>query len=656
MKKKVAYLIIIILILASQSFSSTGTLEKALEEYKNLLNDYNLEKSNTDLANKLKNELTNLAVYRLIRLETAGSVERKESASNIFDYLTFFYNNNKPSQVKERIALAGLLAYITSNLLGENLKTVTINNLPAFISAFNDYVSLLTKDFREISKYLLAYSIGLIDVVPEGFEDISTVGNVAIKTNLPEFSADKYGFYSDIIKIFQETNIKTILLQKAKEILKSNPKDSKELNRSINIASNSLARELRSVLSSYQLKMAEDIVKATPKRLNFWWLRFIAYAIFLAVFWIYFRKRLGLIIYLIISFESLYILAFSKGFFGKFDSVVYSLLVLVLLFSLYRFVSLLFAKKLSVIATIVGLLGIVVYVFSIFIPIYPDSEELKISNFKGFENSIYYELLKHDLYLDSTSDLNREIAEIYSLTSKEYSELKDQIKRFEKLVNALYDSKAISNFSTKGSVLKMDIPSFSEFYSISNWENYNSFLSELDKNIKDFNWRSKNRKNKIYRLVDDVMNRIKDYSTIFTQEMRDDLFDYLEKSLKRSNTTKFMLEYVEELKNDISLKSSEPIRVKIQKTPEGNVAIVLTTMVIILMFLSKRKYYKSVSLFLIANSVLWIFKASSTTIFVDKNVPNLVIKNISNPNLLVPVMFLIFSILSLVIKKTLKEG
>jgi uncharacterized protein YbgA (DUF1722 family) len=202
----------------------------------------------------------------------------------------------------------------------------------------------------------------------------------------------------------------------------------------------------------------------------------------------------------------------------------------------------------------------------------------------------------------------------------------------------------------------MDIPSFSEFYSISNWENYNSFFSELDKNIKDFNWRSKNRKNKIYRLVDDVMNRIKDYSNIFTQEMRDDLFDYLEKSLKRSNTTKFMLEYVEELKNDISSKSSEPIRVKIQKTPEGNVAIVLTTMVIILMFLSKRKYYKSVSLFLIANSVLWIFKASSTTIFVDKNVPNLVIKNISNPNLLVPVMFLIFSILSLVIKKTLKEG
>ena len=660
MKINWKYLLIIVVFIVTSyySFASTFTLRNAVEIYRSFLKDYESENSKIELINNLKSELKNLAIYRLIKLEIAGSIERKESASSIFDYLTAFYNKNKPQTIEERIALAGLLSYVVARLSDENLKAVTINNLPAFISAFNDYVLFLTRDFKDISKNVIIYSLGLTDKAPKGFENIPVIGDLKINgdTSSLILKNKEYVFYTDVLDIFKETDISDLITYKTKEIIVSNPKNLKELNRMINIASNSLSRNLRVILSSYQLATAKDMVAVTPKNLNLWWSRFLIYIVLIIVFLLYFKKSLNFVIYMIVGFESFYIVVFSKGFFDKFDSVIYSLLVLVFIFGLFRFMMLLTQRKLSLLTSIIGILLMVVYISIFFIPVYPNSNGLKISNFNNFEDSVYYKLLKRDLYLDSNSNLNRELSNVYSITSKEYSELKNQVKRFERFMNDLHNLGAISKISVKGSKLKISTYGFSDFYSFKNWERYNSLFSEIDKGIKDFKWESQARKKQISRLIDRIFDKIEKYSAVFTKKMREDFFNYLREFLSKSNTTKFMLADIENIYEKFSDEPPKPIKIQTYKTRTGNVTITLGLITGILMFFSKRFYYKIVSAFLLVNTVLWIFRINSAKIFVDKNIPILSIDNLSNPNLFIPIMFLMLAILFLLNRKTLKEG
>jgi len=646
---------IVLLIAVSCSFSAgTATLDRVVSTYQIFINDYLSVDSEIPLVRKLKEELNYLAIYKLIRLELAGSVERKESASNISEYLTTFYNKYKPQEIEERLALAGLLSYVVSELSSENLELSTINKLPAFISAFNDYVALVIKDFRNLSKNLIAYSLGLVGEVPKDFEDIEVLTNLEVKGDFSSFVIKKYNYYDDILEIFRKTNLKASILQKADEIRNSGIKDFKDISREINVASNSISRNLRAVLSSYQLELAKKMVSITPKKFDLWWLRFVIYGVLLFFGFRYPQKVLNVIIYTIIGFESFYILLFSNGLLGKFDSIVYSFLILIFVFAMFRFIQLFIQGKLSLLSIVSGFISVFIFILMFFVPIYPNSDGLKISNFNGFENSVYYDLLRRDLYLDRNSDVNRNLSNLYSTVSKEFLELKDQVKKSEKFVNSLYNAGAFSKMSVKNNKFDAKVPSFSDFYSFSNWKNYNSLLSEIAESFKNFERKSKEREKQIAKLKGAILLTTEKYFSVFTKKMRQDFYNFLNDFLGKSNTTKFVINDIKVIGEKFSEKPSQPVKIRVYRTRMGNITIVLGLMLSSLMFLLKKDYYKVASVFLFIATISWLIKINSADIFVDKNIPFLHINNLSNPNFLVPILFLFLAFFSFINKKLLK--
>lgn len=652
--------IILMLMIATNLFSavsSTGTttLDKVISTYQDFIKDYISASSKIPIVKKLKEELKFLAVYRLIKLDIAGSVEKKESTSNISEYLTAFYNGYKPPKIEEKLALAGLLAYVMAKLSNENLEISIINRLPAFISAFNDYVASMIREFRNLSNNLIAYSLGLVKEIPEDFEDMKVLTHLNIEGNFSQFSVRNYDYYEDLLEIFKRTDLEASILKKANEIKNSNIKDFKDLNRKIMIASSGVSRDLREILSSFQLDLAKKMVLVTPKRFNFWWLRLVVYGLFLILGFKYLRKILNMIIYTIVGFESFYILLFSNGLFGKLDSIVYSFLILIYIFAIFRFIQLLVQKRLSLFSTVSGSISILIFIMIFFVPMYSKSDSLKVSSFNDFENSVYYKLLKQDLYLDKNSDINRNLSSLYSITSKEFSELKEQIRKSEKFVNALYGAGAFSKMLIKNNN-KFDakIPSFSDFYSFSNWENYNSLFSERTKDLKEFERKSKERKKQIIKLKNTILLIAEKYFPVFTGKMRQDFYDFLNSFLSKSRTVGFLVGDIKTLDERFSKKPPRPIKVKVYKTRMGNIVFVLGLFSFILMFLFKKNYYKITSAFLLITTVFWFTKMSSAEIFVDENIPSLHFNDLSNPNYLIPIFFLLLAVFSLINKKLLK--
>lgn len=164
--KKLAILLITVI------FSLTAftlDVEAVRDVYTSLIQTYN---SDGNLSNEEFNsffqELNNLGLYRFYRTQMIGSAEYVDRPTNIQTYLSQIYDNveSQLTTIEEKLAFAGFLVYVQSDLSGEQITQEMIRSMPAYFATVQDYTRSLENDALTYFGNVIIYSLGIVDTAP----------------------------------------------------------------------------------------------------------------------------------------------------------------------------------------------------------------------------------------------------------------------------------------------------------------------------------------------------------------------------------------------------------------------------------------------------------------------------------------------------------
>lgn len=656
---KVFWLTIFILfIFFAPLFSSIETFDTAVKDYIKMLKEYEGDLQPSELVEDLKRELKLLPVYRLFKLAVVGSVERKERATDITDLLTVFYYKRKPKETEKKLSLALLLAYVSADVSNRHLDESLINKLPAFISAYKDYSVSVVREAISFLKHAIAYLIGLVDSPPEGFNG-GRVGRLDLSANFDYLVYKKGKYHKDILDMIMNSELKDEVFRKAREIIEEKP-DEKKVKIMITRASASLSREIRSILSKRQGELVKMVMEKSPRRYDLWWLRILIYASLIVLafklknptFWKY-------SIYSILIFEFLYVSFISKGFFGLFDSVFYTFMGFFLfIFSVLKFSTLLRDGKVKTLSGKIGLFTMMmVVVILLVVPIYRNSNGLRITNLGDLDKSIYYEQLKEDVYEGQDSELRKLIVSISSLSAKEQNDLKNLVRKTGNAFSNFMLQSAVKDVRISNGKLNFRIPTFSEFYSISNRENYSEEVESLRKTFDNFILDSNARCREIERSMNKLFKISRRYYELSNEKMRKDFKEYMVKSFGRSKITKFMVDEMNTLFDQLEDEPVRAITIRPYRTYHGIRAILILMMLFSTVVIFRDDILRRIlSIFPILLSLMWIIRIKSPLIFVEWKVPYLSCKIHDGIIYPVPILVMAISIFIFLCGKIFEKG
>lgn len=172
MNKRPIVLILVFLSLIIATAFSFDTA-KATKAFKTYVEDYKKEQSQLPVILKLKEDLKDLALYRLYKLQIAGSVEKKESTTTIPDLLTDHMkalDESYFSTGEEKIAYSAFLSWVVSDVSGKKFQVGTINEMPAYSLTFNGYSSRIRTVAPQVYESWIAYSLGLLKNALQAFQ------------------------------------------------------------------------------------------------------------------------------------------------------------------------------------------------------------------------------------------------------------------------------------------------------------------------------------------------------------------------------------------------------------------------------------------------------------------------------------------------------
>lgn len=618
-------------------------VEKVYNMFTSLIKDYNNTESKDQFVITVKGQLKNLSYYRFYRHLLIGSVEKREFALNVGDFLVILYEEQNNMDHEHKLADALFLCYVLSDMMNKNLSESSIKKNPAFNKFFDEYKSYIRKYSKDFFKWILGYYLGVYDEPPPRTINIQRMdlGYKQVRRKIP------HDVLKEIDSFFSE-NIEKEILNILNTVMEKPPKDLPSLNRFLNTKALYLWRFLNEEISDLQNHVAKKAVDLIPKKRNVSWLRYLIYGI--AVCLAIFHKKIRVPVFLIILFVETWFIYFFYNSTAYIDTMVYTILIFfgfsfALLISLKR--SFVKRKKMDVYLSILG----IIFVLIVSLPRYINVEEIVMSKNQEFLDSPYYGFLKKDVYINENSPFKKISTSLTSSLLASREETKFLVEDLANFLNKLKEAYAIENFEIFQRKLFVIAPSFSDFYSYQNFDERMRIFKEKKEKINEYLINESTRKEKAYRKLKDLKKFLTKITSYSAEKFVKDLEDYIENSYTKVSV---MVPIYEDIKTIFDKNVSSQIPNLWSYQTRKGLSLMLIFMLLFLFSITK-KWIMILPSSILASviAIISMINHKEVSIFVQMGIKNIEITTnaIYNPGLEILVIFLMLFVINGILKK-----
>ncbi len=286
--------------------------------------------------------------------------------------------------------------------------------------------SALKNNAQKMIEHTFAYYLGATDIEPPIKLEYD-VTNLKCGESVCTYRFYRYRAPEEIQGIVNIPDVKKSI-EKALNQLRNFSGDSLSFSKEIESVAGELEAKAKSDIENLKEVFAEKVVKISPKKLKYSWLRFLVYVILLIVAMWKFKGRLKDVLLLIIIAEIFYItFAFNPD--DRAEGMFYSLAV----FFSFAFVILLSLQRLKKKWIYVAFGGLLL-VF-LFLPTYSSVKYFIMDNHEEFYKSPYYDLLRDDLYDGAKFELKKKLSD------------EEIVSRFSRALNKAISSGGVNSGS-----------------------------------------------------------------------------------------------------------------------------------------------------------------------------------------------------------------
>ena len=429
MKKSIICIIFSMLLIVTVSFSMDDARVKS--EYIGYIQKYESFLRDSSQESELKNffdEIKDIGLYRFYRNIMVGTADYTDVPQGVQKYLSDTSSSQVFENIEQKLAFAGLLCYVQTDLSGQKITSEIIRSQRVFNDATSEYLRSVDNERFTYFGNVIAYSLGLVESSP--YTDIKKY-SFSGELESPKYFTFEGEPLFDYTKIIKEE--KQSIEESIRKISESQLTGSDlefEIDRASDAISSQAVEKAKSDVDSVIGILIESVVRGG----DYFLLRYIAYVAAIIIFLIFFRKVFKYLLAVIFTSEFLVVLFtfnFSADVISSFiyGSFVIVAVVIYFVFMLFRS----FGKGISTFSRVVNIILFVFLVLLFFTP-YVYVKDLGMVRNVDFCDSKYSTYLLNDTVLSKNSLLfkaiqkgnydsaKRQISRIVSYSSPRYKE------------------------------------------------------------------------------------------------------------------------------------------------------------------------------------------------------------------------------------------
>ncbi|KUK94996.1 MAG: Uncharacterized protein XE05_0292 [Thermotogales bacterium 46_20] len=376
--------------------------------------------------------------------------------------------------------------YTASELFKEDVRhfvNLAINDLPGIDQS-------LLEQAQNLLELWVYHAMSLIDHAP-GFP----AGMMTVEATIPGFDntlPTDEEYYSEILAYFEEnpdrrasTAERLGLNARILSMRRYDP--SSLLESDIEAEVRRIVPALTEAFTALRAEISENLVEAAERSPDLAWLRILIYVAAGLGLYLLMPALRSYLAGAIVSVELFYLLFFSNFNLSTFDVSLYAIVIVpTFVFTLILTVSANLSKTKRGILSLLQLLLVILVLVLPFTNLYTRVDEISMDEFPNFYSSIYYETLKTDLFLSTTSRFSFLMRDLTSVISTEMNDLRRVIRVVIPNVMNSIVSKSNSQAAYDAGRFRITMPSFDPYLSISNQQEYVQEFDSLQKNLKSF--------------------------------------------------------------------------------------------------------------------------------------------------------------------------
>ncbi|MGC9383671.1 MAG: hypothetical protein ACP5D6_03615 [Kosmotogaceae bacterium] len=666
--QKIAYSAFLAWVLSEISYADfqLGTINE-MPAYANSFSDY---------VNLAQNRV--VEVYKAWILYSLGLVKEKPdkypddlAKTDSFSQWNIDINQIDDESVDDVRRFTGNMLIQELNRVIENLSSNPYNASTIFIEMVRERAKIVAnnvpENIREEAQKLFEYwiyrSFSLVEKAP-GYPEQLPVNELDIQNfenplQDSEVSLDKViSFLNNNPDVM--TQVITNLRVQKMMIQREDFTPTKLIESDVESEINKLKSSIAIQMGDTKNELSKMLIDTTTADVNLDWLRFIGYIVLALLSLTYLKMLKRYFVPIIITAEVVYVVFFANLITNIVNISVYSSLVLpLLLFTGIIYVSkLLTRRKKKTVLDFLALALIILIMIVPFIKLYNEVPEIALNNHPEFHESVYYGSLKYDLFDSDNALLNREIDDLTSLISSEFTELR---RAYGVLLGNTFNSLAResnSDIMVTNNRVRVMIPSYSEYFSIENHDEYINQFEELQRRLKEFSQTSMANYKNYLSMIDQVINRSETIVKYSSGYLKDDFRNYLNEKLGNNPQFEESLTHVERsLKNEFDTKP-EPGTIRIYSSV-GFQGLLIGLMLFgpFTVLFKKPLFIITISVILVIGLVSCLINANVLNIFVHSNAPILETQTSSNMSILFFILYSCIIVVSIIYAFTLyKKG
>jgi len=609
MKKLVILLITLIFSLTA----FTIDVEAVRDVYANLIQAYNEEESasNEEFVSFFQ-ELNNLGLYRFYRTQMIGSAEYVDRPTNVQTYLSQIYDNvqSQFTTIEEKLAFAGFLVYVQSDLSGEQITQEMIRSMPAYFATVQDYTRSLENDALTYFGNVIIYSLGIVDTAPftniERFESDAEI----LDTRFYIYEGETNPEYDEIILENKES------LEKGIQQLAQSGITGRPLQIAIDQLSYNYVNSLINETNEQIQQVTYMFIEEGKTGANISFIRIIIYAVLILITFLFLRKYLWVTVLSVFGVEFVYLLTFynpikdivSSFLYGSYIVTFVFLFLAVLLFKS-------FGKKTKMREKVINFSIFFLVLLTLFVPSY-HSYDLLMEKNTQFDNSTFETQLLNDVVAYPHAPLHKTISSLNSHLGSEYSKVNTFYRStFSSFLADLLNAEVLSNL--QGSSVQTN----REGLKIDKVENYRGVPLDFSKEIADFVNSSEIAERNIYNELGTLKVQVHDVLKFSDIEFESKFIDASNQLLQSTDLIDPLLP---SLNSFFDVEKVDKINLKTYNTVFGTKIFLLFFLSLTIFVIFEEKFAKYISLIsMYFLSILSFIKVTPLKVFSQTGYPTI---------------------------------
>ncbi|POZ91979.1 hypothetical protein [Petrotoga halophila] len=609
MKKLVILLITLIFSLTA----FTIDVEAVRDVYANLMQAYNEEESasNEEFVSFFQ-ELNNLGLYRFYRTQMIGSAEYVDRPTNVQTYLSQIYHNvqSQFTTIEEKLAFAGFLVYVQSDLSGEQITQEMIRSMPAYFATVQDYTRSLENDALTYFGNVIIYSLGIVETAPftniERFESDAEI----LDTSFYIYEGETNPEYDEIILENKES------LEKGIQQLAQSGITGRPLQIAIDQLSYNYVNSLINETNEQIQQVTYMFIEEGKAGANISFIRIIIYAVLILITFLFLRKYLWVTVLSVFGVEFVYLLTFYNPIKDIVSSFLYGsyIVTFVLLFlAVLLFKS--FGKKTKMREKVINFSIFFLVLLTLFVPSYYSYDLLMEKNTQ-FDNSTFETQLLNDVVAYPHAPLHKTISSLNSHLGSEYSKVNTFYRStFSSFLADLLNAEVLSNL--QGSSVQTN----REGLKIDKVENYRGVPLDFSKEIADFVNSSEIAERNIYNELGTLKVQVHDVLKFSDIEFESKFIDASNQLLQSTDLIDPLLP---NLNSFFDVEKVDKINLKTYNTVFGTKIFLLFFLGLTIFVIFEEKFAKYISLIsMYFLSILSFIKVTPLKVFSQTGYPTI---------------------------------